>query len=83
MNDNKAFIGMGHNPNPRVHDIPVGFGMELMMNADARSAFEKLGDEQKNRLISYIQGGVTGDDAKHRVLTAVDSLAKGTVSNLI
>ncbi len=78
--DNHSFLGMGKNPDPNVSDIPVGFGMELMQNADARSNFEHLSDQQKNSLIAFIQGGLTGIEAKNRIATAVSCLANGDLS---
>ncbi len=78
MND--SFIGIGRNPNPNVPDIPIGFGMELMQNSQARSNFEKMSNSEKTRLIGYIQGGVTGDDAKHRINNSIDNLNKGNFS---
>ncbi len=80
MNEDNTFIGMGRNPNPNVPDIPVGFGMELMQNSDARANFESLSDGEKTRLIAYIQGGVTGDEAKQRIYTAIDKLNKADFS---
>jgi hypothetical protein len=79
--DNKNFIGMGHNPNPNVPDIPLGFGMALFKAPEARQNFENLSDDEKTRLIGYIQSNnATGQDAKHKIATAVENLKKGNRS---
>ncbi len=72
-----SFVGLGQNPNPNVLDIPIGLGMELMQNTEARNNFENLSDEQKNRLIHYVQSGLSGDDAKNKVASAINRLANG------
>ncbi len=65
MEDNNSFIGMGKNPNPKAPDIPVGFGLELMNNPSARLNYDKLSNPDKERLISYVQGGTTGNEAMY------------------
>ncbi len=80
MDNYSGFIGMGRNPNPNVPDIPVGFGMELMMNKTAHAAFSALTDGEKARLIAYIQGGVSGEDAKHRIDSSINNLNNGNLS---
>lgn len=74
MQNDQGFIGMGHNPNPEVPDIPLGLGMALFQDAQARTFFENLSNDEKTRLIKYIQSSVSGEDAKHRIYTAVSNL---------
>jgi len=74
MENQNSFIGMGHNPNPNVPDIPMGFGMGLFQQPQARSFFERLSDDEKTRLIGYIQSSVSGEDAKRRIDTAIENL---------
>ncbi len=75
--NSQAFIGQGRNPNPHVLDIPEGLGAALTLNDAARKNFEGLNDGQKNSLIQYVQGGVSGDDAKARIQRAIHCLEKG------
>lgn len=71
----KDFIGMGNNPNPNVPDIPLGLGMALFQEAEARKNFEALSDSQKTKVINYVQSGnATGGDAKDKIMGAVEKL---------
>lgn len=76
MNDN-SFVGIGHSPNPNVPDLPLGFGMRLMENAQARANFENLTNEKKTAVIDYIQHSTTGDDAKYRIAHSIENLQNG------
>lgn len=77
----KSFIGMGHNPNPKVPDIPMGFGMALFKTPEARHNFENLSDEEKTKLIGYIQSNnATGSDARQKITSAVENLKNGNSS---
>jgi len=80
MEDAKDFIGMGHNPNPNVPDIPMGLGMGLFQEPQARSCFESLDDGEKTRLIGFIQSSATGEDAKQKIGTAIENLKNGDKS---
>ncbi len=77
MESKESFIGMGKNPNPGAPDIPVGFGLELMNNAPARSNYDSLSNPDKSRLIAYIQGGTTGDEAVRRINYSIERLNQG------
>ena len=71
----KNFVGMGHNPNPNVPDLPEGFAMALLQDTDARIHYENLSDSQKTNVIEYIQSNnVTGYDAKNKIDSAIESL---------
>ena len=71
----KNFIGMGHNPNQNVPDIPQGFAMALLQEPDARTSFQNLSDEQKTNVIQYIQNNnLTGTDAKNKINNAIKNL---------
>lgn len=79
MND-KNFIGMGHNPNPNVPDIPEGFAMALLQEPDARVSFQNLSDEEKTNVIHYIQNNnVTGVDAKNKISNAIKNLNNNSI----
>jgi len=80
MDKHSDFIGMGHNPNQGVPDIPMGLGMALFQDSAARDTFEHLSDAQKTKLIRYVQSSVTGDDAKNHIHTAVERLRDGDKS---
>ena len=71
---NNTYIGTGINPDGT--DLPLGFGMQLAQNADAMNAFAILPQNEKNKIIEYIQNGDDGNDAKHRITSAVDNLTK-------
>ena len=77
-NFGKRFTGIGHNPNPGEQDLPLGFGMQLMQHSEARSRFESLSAEEKNRVIRYVEGGTTGEEAKSRLIEAIRGLEDGT-----
>ena len=83
MDEQKGFIGMGHNPNPNVPDIPLGFGIALLENAGARSYFESLSDEQKTKVINHIHdGNKTGQDARRKINETLESLEKRNINFL-
>lgn len=70
-----AFIGLGHNPNPDVPDIPMGFGMALFQDTEARQHYEALNDEQKSRILHYVgNGNTTGEDAKNKIASVIEEL---------
>ena len=71
---NNTYIGTGINPDGK--DLPLGFGMQLAQNADAMSAFAALPQDEKDRVIDYIQSGSDGGDAKHRIASAIENLTK-------
>ncbi|HCQ91452.1 MULTISPECIES: YdeI/OmpD-associated family protein [unclassified Clostridium] len=76
----KNFIGMGHNPNPNVPDIPEGFAMALLQEPDARASFQNLSDEQKTNVIQYIQNNnLTGTDAKNKINSAIKNLNNNSI----
>ncbi len=78
MND-KNFIGLGHNPNPNVPDIPEGFGSELSKEPEARTYFENLSDIEKTNVIRYIQSNnLTGDEARNKISNVIKSLKNNT-----
>lgn len=69
------FIGLGHNPNPNVPDIPEGFGTALSKEPEAHHYFDSLSNEQKTSVIQYIQSNNTrGDDARKKIDNVVTSL---------
>ena len=80
MNRNN-FVGMGHNPNPNVPDLPEGFAMALLQEDDARTHYEGLNDIQKTDVIKYIQSNnVTGDDARNKIDNAIEKLRTNNLS---
>lgn len=80
MSENQSFIGIGPNPDPNVPDIPLGLGMALFQDQDARNCFEGLNDSQKTQVINYVQtGNVTGYDARNKIDNAVSKLRNHTL----
>lgn len=61
-------------------DIPIGFNMELAQDKDALIYFGTLSSTQQDKVINYIQGSNTGEEAKHRVINAVKELGKNNSS---
>ena len=55
-------------------DIPLGLGMALAVNDHAMQTYSNLKLEQKNEIISYIQGAQSGAEAKQRVNEIVKKL---------
>ncbi len=55
-------------------DIPLGLGMALAVNDHAMQTYSNLKLEQKNEIISYIQGAQSGAEAKQRVKEVVTKL---------
>lgn len=54
--------------------LPIGFSMKLSQDVTAMEHFAAMSRQEKEELISYIQGGTTGDEAEERVLNAIRSL---------
>jgi len=68
------YVGMGRNPEPGVPDVPLGLGMALMQDSGALTAYGELTAEQKAGTVAYVQGAVTGEDAKERIAAVVSRL---------
>ena len=77
MDQDKPFIGVGHNPEGP--DVPLGFGMLLAQEPEAISHYGALSNDQKASVIRYIQSGATGEDAKNRIANAVVGLRDGNM----
>lgn len=54
--------------------LPIGFGMRLAQDLKAMEHFAALSREEKESMISYIQGGKTGEEAEERVEMAIKQL---------
>lgn len=80
MAENRPFIGVGHNPEGP--DLPLGFGMLLAQEPSAITRYGQLTNEQKTSVISYIQSGATGEDARNRIANAVIGLRDGNMGFL-
>jgi hypothetical protein len=75
---NQVFIGMG--PAPDGIDLPLGFSMGLSLHPKAAETFGQMSTDEKRAAIQYVQSGVTGEDAKRRIASAIDQLALGQTS---
>lgn len=78
------FIGLGHNPNLNVPDIPEGFGAALSKEPKAHHFFDSLSIVQKASVIQYIQSNnATGDDAKNKIIDVVTSLKNNSLNFML
>jgi hypothetical protein len=59
------------------HSIPEGLGFRLALDMKAMTNFANLPEEGKQKLVDYIQGSTTGDDARNRVTQVVNDLHNG------
>ena len=73
---NQPFVGLGNNPESGEPDIPIGLGLAIFENKQALDTFGRLSADQKRSVIGYVQGGVSGDEAKLRIRNAVNQLAQ-------
>lgn len=58
-------------------ELPIGLGMRLMQDRTAMDRYTALSDAEKKSILSYVEGGSTGEDAQERVATTVKSLHDG------
>ena len=72
--EDKVFVGLGKNPDPGGLDMPIGFGMELYQNENALHFFAALSQNERNKIIQYIEASSDGKDAKKRIDNAVNNL---------
>lgn len=54
--------------------LPVGFGFRLAMDVAAMEKFAALSEQEKEELITYVQGGTTAEEAEQRVDSAIQRL---------
>ena len=80
---NNAYMGMGHNPDPNMPDMPLGLGMRLFQETQARENYEAMPDNQKIKVIEYVQKATTGDDARSRISTAVKELGDNDLKRFL
>jgi hypothetical protein len=52
--------------------------MRLMQDRTAMDRYTALPDTEKKRILNYVEGGSTGEDAEERVANTVKSLHDGT-----
>lgn len=48
-------------------ELPLGFMMQLGMDAEAMTYFSNLSEDQKASLVAYMKGASTGEEAKARI----------------
>ena len=58
-------------------ELPIGLGMRMMKDRTAMDRFTALPDAEKARILRYVEGGATGDEAERRVAHTVKSLHDG------
>jgi len=71
----QPFIGMGKAPDGI--DLPLGLSMGLSMHPNAAETFGKMSAEEKRAAIRYVQSGITGEDAKRRISSAISQMEQG------
>lgn len=54
--------------------LPIGFSLKLSQDLEAMQYFSNLSERNKEQVVSYVQGGTTGEEAKNRVEEAVRQL---------
>jgi len=67
-----TYTGIGINPDGP--DLPLGFGMRLAESSEAVKNYAAMNKDEQTRLIKYIQGGETGDEAARRIAAALNGL---------
>lgn len=58
----------------RIGALPIGFCMQLSQDLSAMEHFAALSREEKEQIVSYIQGATTGEEAERRVHESVARL---------
>lgn len=58
-------------------EFPLGLGLLLADDAMAMERFSSLGDDERQGILDYVQGGVDDDDTKYRASHTVQSLHDG------
>ncbi|MCL2588555.1 MAG: YdeI/OmpD-associated family protein [Oscillospiraceae bacterium] len=71
----ETFIGMGQAPDGI--DLPLGLSMGLSMHPKAAATFGKMSADERHAAIRYIQSGVSSEDAKRRIASAINQLDEG------
>ena len=57
-------------------EMPLGLGMRIAQDPRALEAFAALSEDARKKLIGYVGGAATGDEAKERVRAAVSALSR-------
>ena len=71
----QPFIGMGKAPDGV--DLPLGLSMGLSMHPRAAETFGKMNADEKHAAIRYVQAGISGEDAKRRIQSAIHQMDEG------
>ena len=77
---NEPYTGIGINPDGP--DLPLGFGMRLAESPEAVKNYAAMSKDEQTRLIKYIQGGSTGDDAARRISAALNGLQSNNLNTI-
>ncbi len=73
-----VFTGMGKSPDGI--DMPMGFGMRLAQDNTAMVNYAALSDDQKRKVISHVQSGTTGAEAKNLIRDTVRDLHSNNIT---
>lgn len=61
-------------PEQKPNEVPISFVNSLNQNQKAKHYFSSLADQDKLKVISYIQISATGEEEKQRTHKAVNGL---------
>ena len=73
----QPFIGMGKAPDGI--DLPLGLSMGLSLHPKAAETFGKMSADEKHAAIRYVQSGISGEDAKRRIASAINQMEEGQI----
>lgn len=59
------------------HQLPEGLGFKLALDTKAMTNFVNTPEDNKKKMVEYIKGSSTGDEARNRVAEVVNSLHNG------
>ena len=74
--EDKVFVGIGKNPDPSGLDMPIQFGIKLYENKAALHYFAAISQDERNKIIKYIDASESGNDTIKRINTAINNLNK-------
>ena len=64
--------GMNHTDKSKEWEgMPLGLGMRLSQQPEAAERFWHLSESERAQVVSYVQGGSTGEEAQERIAMAI------------
>lgn len=62
--------------------LPIGFAMSIAQHEEALKYYGSLDNDTKSKISKYIQNSSTGQEAKQRIETCINKLAKSNLNFL-